>query len=357
MQLTPGDGRERIFPLMTDPTPVPNESIRWETAPGFESWPTTEFERRLPHARILKDHRKKAVLEVDFGGTTWLVKMHRSEGAFRRLASGSRAEHEFRMNLKLVEAGIQTVPIVAFGTSLGSDLVVMEKMKGWTDLQRILLDGSRSFPEIRERIRAYGRFARRLHDAGVWQHDFNPTNILTPLDPAGRELKVIDFERMKWKSSISAGERHRSLAKMNRIPRLGRTDRMRFLRAYLEGGEERVGGVARLILDLFRKKATEDAKKLARLCMREGRRFGEFRTDNELVFFRKGGERSTPEGISPERVGALLEEEWPGFERRGEKDPLQAWKSLHRDWRGDGTLPVAVQVDSSTGEGWLIFRA
>lgn len=218
------------------------DPILWKTAPGFDSWSTDEFEVHLSQGRVIKERPKKRLLEVDSEGKTYLVKVYRGDGGFRRLPSGAKAEHEFHMSLRLVEAGIPTVPLIALGDRPEEGLVVMEKLEGWTDLQKILLDPDRLPAEIRDRIRCYGRFARRLHDAGIWQQDFNPTNILASTTAGEHELKLIDFERMKWKRSLSTGERYRSLAKMNRIPRLSRTDRMRFLRAYLGGGGRPVSG-------------------------------------------------------------------------------------------------------------------
>ncbi len=294
-------------------------------------------------------------MEVDVSGKTHRVKLYRPGRGLAMLSSGSTAEHEFLMSSRLQEAGIPTVPIIALGIRPGEALIVMEKISGWTDLQKILLDSERPFLEIRDRLQEYGQFARRLHDAGVWQHDFNPTNILAPLDPAAGNLKVIDFERMKLKKSISLRDRHRSLAKMNRIPELSSTDRMRFLRGYLKGGDERCGAVARSILDLFQVKISEDARKLARLCLREGRHFGEFYTETGKIYFRKGGKGASPRGLAEESVGDLVQNDWPGFERRRERKPLRKWRELHRIWTGYGGLPIAVEIDSSTGEGWLIF--
>lgn len=142
---------------------------------------------------------------------------------------------------------------------------------------------------------------------------------------------------------------------MNRIPRLSQTDRMRFLRAYMEGQEEPFRKTVRKIITLYQKKISEDAKKISRLCTREGRRFGVFYTETGKILFRKGDRSSTPEGLSEEHIVGLLQQSWAGYERRAEKDALGSWKEIHREWKGRGSLPVAAEVDAATGEGWVIF--
>ena len=332
-----------------------NEPIRWEMASGFETWPMDEIKGQFASGRVIKDRPKKRLIEVDAGGKTYLAKVYRKEGAFRTLSSGAKADHEFSMSQKLVSAGIPSVPLIARGSRSEEAILLMEKMEGWVDLQTILLDPERSPQEIRERILRYGRFARRLHDAGIWQHDFNPTNILASVDPKEPELKLIDFERMTWSRSLSVGDRNRSLAKMNRIPRLSQTDRMRFLRAYMEGQEESFRKTVREIVMLYQKKIAEDVKKISRLCTREGRRFGVFYTETGKILFRKGDRSSTPEGLSQGNIVELSQQGWPGYDRRSEKDALRAWKEVHREWKGMRRLPVAAEIDAATGEGWVIF--
>ncbi len=326
-------------------------------ASGFESWPMEELELQFDSGRVMKDRPKKRLLEVDAGGKTYLAKVYREDGAFRTLSAEAKADHEFSMSQKLVSEGIPSVPLIARGSRSEEAILLMEKMEGWTDLQRILLDPERPPQEIREWISRYGRFARRLHDAGIWQHDFNPTNILASIDPKEPELKLIDFERMSWSRSLSAGDRNRSLAKMNRIPRLSQTDRMRFLRAYMVGQEKFFRKTVRKIVSLYQKKVSEDAKKVSRLCTREGRRFGVCYTETGKILFRKGDRSSTPEGLSEDHVMELSQQGWHGYERQPEPDALRAWKEIHREWKGRRSLPVAAEIDAATGEGWLIFSS
>jgi hypothetical protein len=104
--------------------------------------------------------------------------------------------------------------------------VAIEKLEGWGQLQETML----STADRRRLCASYGRFARRLHDAGIWQYDFNPHE-----HPGeGRRAAADRFRRMKlYDGPVPASERWQSLAKMNRIASISRADRLRFLKSYL----------------------------------------------------------------------------------------------------------------------------
>src|ERR1043166_5736232 len=155
-----------------------------------------DFENKTKQQKVIKDLRNKRTVEYAPGGKTYMVKMYKVDSFGRKVAAalaGSKARHEFERSLDLEPRGIPAAR-----------------------RRRLCFD--------------YGKFARRLHDAGVWQYDFNPSNVLV----RDREMLLIDFERVKMRPrALPAEERYYLLAKMNRLTDLSRTDRRRFLKGYL----------------------------------------------------------------------------------------------------------------------------
>jgi hypothetical protein len=82
-------------------------------------------------------------------------------------------------------------------------------------------------------IRAFGRFARRVYDAGIDQDDFNPTNVFLRDSGGGApEFLLVDFERVTLRPSVPTARRLWTIAKMGRVGAWGGwTDVVRFLKA------------------------------------------------------------------------------------------------------------------------------
>lgn len=304
------------------------------------------LQRALPSARVVKDYRLKKTVEIDAAGRTWLVKIYKAVGALRTLKArvlGSKARHELRMYDGVVARGIPTVPLAAAGERGAEGYVVIEKLAGWRSLQDVLLDDATP-PALRRRLLdEYGRFARRLHDAGVWQQDFNASNVL--LDPARpADLRVIDFERMKLLRAVSEASRLKTLAKMNRIPKLTRADRMRFLRAY--GFRDR----ARRILELGALQLERDVARFARHCVRENRNFGSF----ESGWYRKRRPDAPEVGVTLDEARALARGDLGGRRAEEHDRALDAWKLANAAAHAGGPVPVAVVLVRG-GRGRVIF--
>lgn len=304
------------------------------------------LQRAMESARVVKDYRLKKTVEIDAAGRTWLVKIYKAVGAFRTIKArvlGSKAKHELRMYDGVVARGIPTVPLAAAGERGAEGYVVIEKLAGWRSLEEMLLDPATPGATRRRLLDGYGRFARRLHDAGIWQQDFNASNIL--LDPARPDdLRVIDFERMKLLRAVSESSRLRTLAKMNRIPRLSRAERMRFLRAY--GCPDR----ARRILELGERQRERDVARFARHCVRENRNFGAF----EGGWYRKRRPDAPDVGVTLDEARAFARGEWGGRRVEEHERALDAWKRANADARAGGAVPVAVVIGRG-GRGHLIF--
>jgi GT2 family glycosyltransferase len=303
--------------------------------------------------KVIKDLNWKRTLEYTEGGKTYFIKIYKSPTWDRRLKTllfGSRARHELEMSHGVHLRGIPQAPVVAMREGGGEDWVAIEKLEGWAQLQATLLASS----DRRRLCAAYGRFARRLHDAGIWQYDFNPTNILVK----DGELLLIDFERMKlYPKPVPADARLQSLAKMNRIPSISRSDRLRFLKAYLGSAVLELRLWKEAAKDILRRYAAQvehDVDRSERRCLDENRDFGAFEVGDWRGHYRK--KRSDREGgLTLDEVRALAEKSPDTYRFEQAADAIAEWQKANRKASEGGPAPLAVILRRSSAEGKIAF--
>jgi hypothetical protein len=131
--------------------------------------------------------------------------------------------------------------------------------------------GTRSTARSGALLERFAELARRLHDAGVDQEDFAPNNFLARSDGS---FVLIDFERCRVRSGPLGDARWTQLAKLHRRDLgVSRSDRLRFLRAYLgkdcSRAERREAWLR--IWPEFRRIRRHDARHAEASAFREGR--------------------------------------------------------------------------------------
>jgi tRNA A-37 threonylcarbamoyl transferase component Bud32 len=331
--------------------------VREETLEGFG-----DFDRHFAKARVVKEYKYKRTLAVAVGERTYLVKVYKPGGWARRLKSfvfGSRARHELRMSQGIEERGIPTVPVVAAGERDQGSCVVFERLGDWADLQEVLLSDATPPPRRRKLLRSYGRYARWLHDLGVWQYDFNATNVLV----RDFEFKFIDFEYVKLRPrALPAGERLYLLGKLNRIGILSRTDRLRFLQGYTDAHAaeaERLGELARQVLRQGERQRESDRDHAGERCLEENRDFGAFEEGDAAGYFRRVRADGKGDGIEPATLRGLAQAGEPkeGFRLEAAEDAIEAWKQANGRVREGGPIPLAVIRRKGESRGTLVYRA
>src|SRR6185295_18024360 len=168
-----------------------------------------QFDDKRRTCKTIKDLRWKRTLLYPAGGRSYFIKIFKVPGWGKRIKNlllGSRARHEWEHSLEVHRLGIPQAPVVAMREGGDETWVAIEKLDDWAHLQATLLASA----DRRRLCVDYGRFCRRLHEAGIWQYDFNPTNVLVK----DGEFKLIDFERMKiYPAAVPLGARLQSLAK------------------------------------------------------------------------------------------------------------------------------------------------
>lgn len=310
------------------------------------------FDEKRRQIRILEETDGKRRMEFTAEGRVYLLKAYKPSGFGARLKAllgASKVAHERAMSLGLLEKGIPCAPVVATRDKAAERWAAVEKIPGARTVQEALLDPARPSASRRRLCRDYGRFARRLLDAGVWQYDFNPSNVLMD----GDRLLLIDFERMRlYPGRVPEGERRYLLAKMHRLPDLGRTDRLRFLKAYLDADAVEAGAWKSIAKDLLarhgRQRGRDDAR-AERRCVEENRDYARFEQGEFWGWYlRKRPERDG--GLEAAQIEALAAGTLPGrWEEQA--DAMAAWTAQARP----GSGPQAVLVKKGARSGRLFF--
>jgi len=189
----------------------------------------------------------------------------------------------------------------------------------------------------------------------VWQYDFNPTNVLYK---DGRCL-LIDFELMKLHDrEVPRALRMKSLGKMNRVPSISKTDRLRFLKGYLDSvAEERRNWkpIARELLAIFREQIEHDNERSERRCMDENRDYGAFEAgDWRGHYLKKRSDRAG--GLTLDEVRTLAEGGPDTYRLEPAADAIAEWQKANRRAKEEGApAPVAVLLKRSGRDGRIAF--
>ncbi len=209
------------------------------------------------------------------GEPALFVKVFELRGAarLRYFGRASKARRESERARRVAERGFEVAAPLAVGEErrfglLRRSLSVIAERQG-ADLRALLAAPELPRDRRRRLLRAFALLSRRLHDAGVDQDDFSPNNFLATPDDA---LVLLDFERCSVGRALG-DRRWTLLAKLARHPLASRSERLRFLAAYL-GDEcpaaERRAAAERILFELRRIRA-RDARRAGRAAFRPGR--------------------------------------------------------------------------------------
>lgn len=205
------------------PGPAPSGiTAQLEAVPGAERYPA----RHDVHdaVLVLGDERIPVVVK-------------RIRRDFRQGEGNTRAERAVRIARHLAVHGIDTPEPLGIEVTPTDSVLVVRKVAGAVQIRAFFLrrdDPAREPPPVHasfeEVVTALGRFARRLHDAGVFFRDLSDGNVLVTEGEGGPRLWLVDLDRARI--------RKRPLRMLNRLrdlsrPGLGRAeDRQLLLRAY-----------------------------------------------------------------------------------------------------------------------------
>ncbi len=209
---------------------------------------------------------------------------------FRR----GKGRNEAKQAARLAAAGVPTIAVVALGEQrrrgfLFENYLVTREIAGTTPLDTYVEQILPTLPEprrsqIRRRLaEALGAMTARLHDGGFLHIDFHPGNLLVQLDAADRpQFAMIDLDALRVRHEVRERDARTNLALLNHYfwIRSNRTDRHRFLRAYVRTRQEPIPdpkALARGIEAETRTLAERLWRRWGRRCLGENKYFTTYR--------------------------------------------------------------------------------
>ena len=197
------------------------------------------------------------------------------------------AENEWHTIIRLEEIGIRTMTPVAFGAirkyglpyhalTLTEHLYGAERLEEFLPLQ---FSGKRPGPDKihykRKIIQELARWARRFHGSGFHHQDFYLGHIfIKPCDGEDFTLHLIDLQRVKEHRKVRTSRVVKDLSQINfsatQLSCLSRTDRLRFLMAYLD--KERLNAAEKKLIRKVENKTCRIARHTRKLLEKRGRR-------------------------------------------------------------------------------------
>ena len=205
---------------------------------------------------VQKEGKYKTVLKSDVHDTPCIIKKYRNRGLLRSiksLFSSSKAMREFQAAVYILERGIPTTPPMLMaekrkGGVVQESLVALSFLSGARELKDIFFH-KKNLPvsERRKIVNDFGRLTGNIFLNGVFQYDYSLNNFMIRKEGEKHRIYFIDFERVETKQKLSRVQKLELLAKLNRVGRqVSITDRLRFLRGYLDADP----GIARSVRDL-----------------------------------------------------------------------------------------------------------
>ncbi|MFW6146352.1 MAG: lipopolysaccharide kinase InaA family protein [Planctomycetota bacterium] len=217
-------------------------------------------EARTPGRRVVrvKTNPSRTVYACTLDGHRYYLKQFHSRDLGHRLAARLRGDDAFRelaLSDHLRRRGVRTVVVLAAGRQ-GRMTWNISRDAGstsadrWHDARAGARDRA-TVAEIRRVLGATARLIGAMHAAGVVHHDLHAGNLFLPDTDGAAEPVLADLHRAGRRRWLSRSARARNLAQLayDRFHATTRTDRLRFLKAYLRacGAGGTLRGWARLV--------------------------------------------------------------------------------------------------------------
>lgn len=275
---------------MTGPLRAGDLLVAPETYPLLQTAGLTSFRSIIDFAGGVRicHKRGRSVFRLEIGERAFYLKrnrLHRVEfwkGLSRLRLPGREAHREWE-NIRAVQAaGIPTVTPVAMGEQAifgleAASFILTEELYGAEPLdlivrRRFLAAGDPDrHREKRQIIGRLAALARRLHGSGMNHQDFYLNHFF--LDGQG-VLYLLDLQRIQRRSQVPLRYRVKDLGQLNYsalfVGGFSRTDRLRFLLAYLE--KDRLGKEGRTLVAQIAAKTARIGRHDVKLLARRRRR-------------------------------------------------------------------------------------
>jgi heptose I phosphotransferase len=229
-------------------------------------------------------NRKRSVVRIRFEGERFFLKRFTHPPAkdalgrvFRLKRPKTHAEHEWEMIQALGEIGVGAPDVAGVGAERGRgfrrrSFLLTAELTDHVPLDRYLEERATDFRRPSGRrgfLEDLAGLVHRMHASGISHPDLYSWHIFVRGTGGERAFALIDLHRAAQRKRISLFDAVRDLTGLHlTVPRgtSGRTDRLRFLRAYF--GKKRLG---------------PSGKRLARKVLRRARRIATRRRFRDLA--------------------------------------------------------------------------
>jgi tRNA A-37 threonylcarbamoyl transferase component Bud32 len=237
--------------------------VRWQLLPecrdrllGPEGLRLEEWLQQ-GQARVVKHGPHRTVYRVALPDLDFYLKHYRLTDLrswVRQAVRPAKARLEYDRALAVAAHEIPTVTPIGLGVGCAgpgpSDSFLLTKsLHNVSPLNHFIESTLPAFEpgrQVRLRLRLaeeLGRFIARMHDAGILHHDLHAANLLVRLDPEDHlHLYLVDLHAVHLGRPLDWPTRRANLVVLNRwfVLRVGRVDRRRFWKAYLEASRLRL---------------------------------------------------------------------------------------------------------------------
>ncbi len=325
-------------------------------------------------------YKKMGEFEISQGGRneTYLVKIYNYPHLFQRIKQcfkHTRGFHEFNTTYLAAMRGVPVEVPVACGERkylfTKESYLIIRKIKHSQSIREYFRSNT-PLKERRNVLREFGRLAKNIHKAGVQQDAFSLDNFLVYDENGSKRIILIDFEMVSVHTkSLPEKLCFWYLAKLNREKgSFTNTERIRFLQSYIGSDFGRCKTIARRIEFMTVQIQKKNAKKSSKLCVRENKKFGVFKSAQFCGFYRRNYAREILEKalrtteetgqddilVNHLRILRLTQNSPPGFDYRSLK---KLWINANALFtlKIDVPIPVGVftrRFPNGRKEGFLI---
>ena len=231
-----------------------------------------------PGWELVKRNSSRSVWRVEIEGRGLYLKQFHSRSFWHRLAGlvgVSDAKTEFKFMKYLSGEGIATARALAVGSGNGMYWLVSGAVAPATQLdhwhKREIQKGFAGLKRIRDGAVVLGEMIGKMHASGVVHCDLHCGNVMVKEVSGKLELVLMDLHRAKRSRRLSRRVCAKNLSHLlhDRFFMTTRTDRLRFLQAYLRNAN--IGGSLRgwvVLIEHFGKghTARQNAQRDRRMC-------------------------------------------------------------------------------------------
>lgn len=227
-----------------------DSAARAELAPWVDQLSRPETNAGAERLRYIAP---RSVWRAKAGGKTYLIKQFHSTNLWHRLGeliAGPESRRELRRSERLRKRGVPVVAVLAAGADGTTAWTISRSeesacpLESWHDdlLARPERPDRKAERLVMDRL---ADLLARMHDAGVRSGDLRTAAFQIAGPPENPDLALVDLHRVGFTFGVGRGDRARDLAKLmhDRLHATNRTQRLRFLRRYLQASH--AGGTLR----------------------------------------------------------------------------------------------------------------